>query len=427
MSKISNAEKDNQVTVSQLCIGMHVHLDLSWVEHPFTFSSFKIKSLDQISTIQSLGLESVRYSPAKSDSQPLAPAETGGTALPPPAAPELDAATQAKRHRLARVEAQRAKLGNCERELLSTARRVKSLTQNLFSRPDDTRTQAVALIDEIADSMLVDSDIAVHLMADKIGNDEVYFHSLNVALLSMMLAREMKAPSHAIRLLGLGAFFHDVGKVDIPDRVLYKTEALTRAEVNLLQSHVGIGIDLAHKLGLPPEAMVVIAQHHERADGSGYPKKLQLAGISLLSKIVAVVNVYDNLCNPIDLAKALTPHEALSTMFGQQRAHFDATALTTFVRCMGVYPPGTVVVLSNGALGMVVSVNSSRPLKPTVLVYDAAVPKEQAIIVDLEDEPDVTVTRTMRPQMLPQAAFDYLSPRKRTTYYFSAEAGKPAG
>jgi putative nucleotidyltransferase with HDIG domain len=414
--------EDGTVPVSQLCIGMHVTLDLSWMEHPFTFSSFKIKNLEQIATIQALGLSQVRWSPARSDCTPLAPAEANdATEAPATVRLDADAATQAKRARLQRVDAHRTKLGACERELISASRRIKSMNQNLFSKPAETRAAATALVDGIADSMLVDSDIAIHLMADKVGGEEIYHHSLNVALLSMMLARELKAPSQAIRLMGLGAMFHDVGKVELPDRVVYKTEPLSRAETNLLQTHCVKGLDVASRLDLPPEATVVIAQHHERMDGKGYPRGLQGPQISLLAKIVGLVNTFDNLCNPVDFQKSLTPHEALSTMYGQQRAQFDPNAMAVFVRCMGVYPPGTVVVLSNGGLGIVVSINSSRPLKPTVLIYDPAVPKESAIIVDLEDEPDVTITRTMRPNQLPQAAYDYLSPRKRTTYYFDAD------
>jgi len=111
-------------------------------------------------------------------------------------------------------------------------------------------------------------------------------------------------------------------------------------------------------------------------------------------------------------------------MYARRRAQFAPLAMRTFVRCMGVYPPGTIVVLSNGALGMVTSVNSTRPLKPTVLVYDPAVPKEEAIVVDLEQEPEVSVSKTVKPQQLPQDAHDYLSPRKRTAYYFNADTGK---
>ena len=180
---------------------------------------------------------------------------------------------------------------------------------------------------------------------------------------------------------------------------------------------------MARNMEVAPEVRAIVEQHHEHVDGSGYPRKLTGAQMTLLTRIVCLVNAYDNLCNPVDPKRALTPHEALSLIYGQRRAHFDPTVLTTFVRSVGIYPPGTVVALNNGTLGMVVSVNSSRPLKPTVLVYDPAVPKEGAIVVDLEQEPDVAVASTLRPAQLPAAVFDYLSPRKRTTYHFSTEGG----
>ncbi|MBK6293657.1 MAG: HD domain-containing protein [Rhodoferax sp.] len=274
--------------------------------------------------------------------------------------------------------------------------------------------------------MLTESDIAINLMKDKPGGEDVYFHSLNVTLLSMMLAKELKAPPEAIRLIGMGAMFHDVGKLDIPDRIVRKTEPLTKPELSLLQQHCAYGVETGRKLSLPNEALTVIAQHHEYSDGTGYPKGLKGSDIFLLARVVAIVNCYDNLCNPVKQSAALTPHQALSLMYAQQRARFDTAALTTFVRCMGIYPPGTVVVLSNESIGMVVSVNSTVPLKPTVLIYDPAVPRERAILVELESEPEVSISRALKPEQLPKPVYDYLAPRRRLTYYFDSESSAAA-
>jgi putative nucleotidyltransferase with HDIG domain len=237
----------------------------------------------------------------------------------------------------------------------------------------------------------------------------------------MIVAKELKAPPEAIRLLGTGALFHDIGKLDIPDRVTRKTSPLTKPEVALLQQHCAYGVEIGRRMELSGEVLNIIGQHHEHVDGSGYPKALKHSQISMLAKIVAIANTFDNLCNPSNPAWALTPHEALSVMYAQQRGQFEATPLNTFVRCMGIYPPGTVVVLSNGSIGMVVAVNSTRPLKPTLLVYDPDVPREDAVLVELEQEPEVTVARTLKPSQLPAAVFDYLAPRKHTSYYFDSE------
>lgn len=415
-------KKEQTVSPSQLCIGLYVHVDRPWTEHPFTFSSFKIKSLDQVVALQALGLSAIRISPERSDCRPL-PADAAPPNQPTASPPVDEVALKIKRERLERMAARQAKVSACERALMSNSRALKGINQNLFAKPKLAYEEAGALIGGIAESMLVDADVAIQLMADKVGGEETYQHALNVAILSMILGREMKAPPAAIQLIGLGALLHDIGKAELPERVTRKSTPLTAAEHSVFQLHCEKGVAMAQAMGVASEVRAIIEQHHECVDGSGYPRKLGGMQMTLLTRIVAMVNAYDNLCNPVDPQRALTPHEALSTLYGQRRAQFDSAVLTTFVRCVGIYPPGTVVALSNGSLGMVVSVNSSRPLKPTVLVYDPLVPKDAAIVVDLEQEAEVSVASTLRPAQLPAAVFDYLSPRKRTTYYFHAERG----
>lgn len=411
----------SELLPAQLCIGLYVHLDLPWTEHPFTFSSFKIKDLEQVAAIQALGLARIRYSPERSDGRPLDTPQNAPAPAPSSPPASEDPAYQSKRERLERMAAHQAKVAACERALMSSSRVVKSINQNLFAQPKQAYEEAGTLIGSLTDSMLVDADVAIQLMADKVGGEDVYIHSLNVAILSMVLARELKAPAAAIKLLGLGALLHDIGKADLPERVVRKSTPLSAAETAVYQMHCEKGVAISQTMGVAPEVRAIIEQHHEHADGSGYPRRLSGNQLSLLTRIVALVNAYDNLCNPVDPRRAMTPHEALSIIYGQRRSQFDNMVLTTFVRSVGIYPPGTVVTLSNGTLGMVVSVNSSRPLKPTVLVYDPAVPKDSAIVVDLEQEPEVTVASTLRPQQLPPEVFDYLSPRKRMTYYFNTE------
>lgn len=416
---------NNIITPQQLCVGLYIYLDLSWMEHPFTFSSFKISSLEQVSTLQSLGLSSIRYSPEKSDATPLeVPADTPPPRATPPVSRENDPVYEAKRKRLAHLETLRTKISLCEGQLVSAAKAVRSINQNVFARPDDARDEASVLIEGMLASMFSDTDVMVNLMNDQVAGEEVYYHSLNVAVLSLILARELKAPPTAVRQLGMGALFHDIGKVDIPDRVLRKTTPLTTPETTLLHQHCAKGVEIGRKLGLAPEALTVIALHHEHMDGSGYPRGLTGDQINLFGKIVAAVNTYDTLCNPIDPRKAMTPHEALSLMYAQQRERFDSAVMSGLVRCLGVYPPGTLVVLSNGTVGIVISVCSVRPLKPVVLIYDSVIPKGEAILVDLGEEADVTIARTLKAAQLPEPVRDYLSPRKRVTYYFDSDSDK---
>ena len=181
---------------------------------------------------------------------------------------------------------------------------------------------------------------------------------------------------------------------------------------------------MAHgkRMGLRPGALMVLGQHHENADGTGFPLRLSTDRMTAAARIVALVNRYDNLCNPTVLARALTPHEAVSVMFSQSRSRFDATMLNAFIRMMGVYPAGSVVQLTDDRYALVVGVNSSRPLKPRVLVHDPKVARDEALLLDLETMPDLGIRRSLSPSKLPPAALEYLAPRPRVAYFFEALA-----
>src|SRR5437868_11595210 len=184
--------------------------------------------------------------------------------------------------------------------------------------------------------------------------------------------------------VGMGALLHDMGKADLPVRVRHREDHFSASEAKFYEEHVTHGVSHALKMVLTPGATLVIAQHHEHADGSGFPLKLGHERMTPASCIVSLVNRYDNLCNPHVPSKALTPHEALSLLFAQGKNKFDTAILNAFIKMMGVYPPGSVVQLTDDRYGMVVGVNASRPLKPRVSVFDAHAGEDEATVIDLQ-------------------------------------------
>lgn len=426
MKKTIDTPEPLRIAVSRLRPGIYIRLELDWLDHPFSFNRFKIRDQNQLDTLLSLGLQDVIYVPEKSDVEPLPPENHSTPATMPPPMPEADLQALAeKKQRMARVGKEREAIQRCEKKFVGAIHTVKSLMRNLLSRPEESLRAADILIGEMVDSMLADHNIAVHLMNDKIAGEDVYYHSLNVAVLAMMLGRESGLPAGQISLLGMGALFHDVGKSRIPDTVLLKMEPLNHAERTLLQLHCHMGEEIAAQIGLAPEAIAIIAQHHETMNGKGYPRGLPGKEISHLARIVAIVNAYDNHCNRVNPDDSITPHEALAFMFSRERARYDNDLLKLFIKCMGVYPPGSIVRLSNDAFGMVVSVNAKQALRPSVLVYEPTVPKEEAIIYDLADDPDIKIVEYIRPNLLLREIYDYLSPRKRVTYYFDGHDTRP--
>jgi HD-GYP domain-containing protein (c-di-GMP phosphodiesterase class II) len=244
---------------------------------------------------------------------------------------------------------------------------------------------------------------------------------MNVTVIALLLARQLAVPQPVLMELGVGALMHDVGKIALPDRVRLARDDFNANEAALYRDHVAQGLILARRMGLSADAQLVIAQHHEYADGSGFPSALMLSRMSLAARIVALVNRYDNLCNAATPAQSITPHEALSKLFAQCRSKFDETLLGAFIKMMGIYPPGSVVQLSDERYAMVMTVNASHPLKPRVLVYDADVPADDAPYLDLEGYPLLGIRRSLKPVQLPARAADYLKPRQRIAYFFDVE------
>jgi putative nucleotidyltransferase with HDIG domain len=336
---------------------------------------------------------------------------------PQPAVEDQGAEAASRRQRRQQLLAQQASLERCERQFGHASRTFRNVMHHARSQPDQAGTEVRTLIGEMVADMTGEREVAIRLLSEKAG-EETSLHALNVTVLSVLLGRACGLDEAALQGIGVGALLHDLGKLDLPDRLRWSDDPASPSERKLFQQHVGHGVALAQRMGLDPVALQVIAQHHELADGSGYPLGLKGEAIEPGARIVALVNQYDNLCNPGNPAQAITPHDALAIMFARQRSQFDATIMAVFIRMMGVYPPGSVVQLTDSRYALSVAVNPMRPLKPRVVVYDTEVPADQALILDLEDFSELGVQRSLKPLQLPRAVFDYLSPRKRMCYFF---------
>lgn len=412
------------LAIEQLQVGIYIQLDLSWMDHPFAFNSFRIKSPDQIDVLRQLGLDQVRYDPERSSAKPL-PLPSAPAPRPAAVAVADSPQMQAKRLRVEQLRHYREAVVKAERALAGAVRTVREINANLLANPARVLPQALGFVDELATSFLDAPEATIHAMSGRAESEEIHQHGLNVALICLVMAKAAGLTPGQARTLGLGALLHDIGLREIPARILRKTEPLSDAEYRLRQMHCEYGVEIGKRIGLPAEVLTIIRQHHETMDGSGYPDGLEGDRTDPLARMVQVANRFDTLCNPVDAGKAMSPHAALSWMFAQQRAKHDPTVLRVLIRCMGVYPPGTAVHLSNGATALVTSINPDRPLKPMLVVYDPAVPREEAILLDLEQEHDVNIAGAIDPHELPRAIRDYLSMRRHVSYYF--DEGRPAG
>ncbi|MCW5660756.1 MAG: DUF3391 domain-containing protein [Burkholderiaceae bacterium] len=412
------------IAVEELRVGMFIHLDLKWWAHPFALSSFRLSSQDQINTIKRLGVTQVRWCPDKSEPipEPARPSAHTGD-------PEVRIETPLQRtsaNRQQQLAAQHEAERLCSRQYGEAAKSWQALTDLVPQQPEAAREAAEGLTQALLAKMMVDGELCIRVLAD-VQADRTTTHALNVAVISMLMGRVFGFSESEMLDLGVGALLHDVGKLDLPERVRRGDAQACAADQALYREHVARGVAHGKRMGLSPGALLVVAQHHEMADGSGFPQKLNVDRMTAAARIVALVNRYDNLCDPAVPAHALTPHEALSLIFAQTRAKFDASMLNAFIRMMGVYPAGSVVQLTDDRLALVTRVNSTRPLKPRVLLFDPAVPASEALQADLQHHADVGIRRSLRPQQLQADALQYLAPRQRVVYFFEPAVVEQTG
>lgn len=229
------------------------------------------------------------------------------------------------------------------------------------------------LVENFIDSVLRNENAAVTLFKLRGFDEYTYTHSINVSLLAILLGRHLGLERPELLKLGLAGMYHDVGKARIPEAILNKPGKLTEAEFQLMKTHPLEGYKImAGQPELDPEVLRAVVEHHERHDGSGYPRGLEGEDIGLFSRVIAVVDVYDALTSRRVYKDAMAPAKALGMMYQWRDKDFPHHAVESFIRCVGVYPVGSFVRLSGGEYGIVASVNPIRPTRPEVkVVLDA--------------------------------------------------------
>ncbi|MCM8580792.1 HD-GYP domain-containing protein, partial [Accumulibacter sp.] len=401
-------EGEIRIDASQLRPGVHVRLPVSWVKHQFMFSSFVIENEEQVRLIAAMKLPQLFCDPARCKVPPRPLQEV--------AAVDHDAelAAQAERESLAALEAARMDASR-ERERMmeglrqrlvkagqlhhKAAATVSSAIRNFGTSPRQSVKDLTRICEESTTALFSDPDSAFVLVVDKARNDRQAVHALSVMTLSLLLGKQAGLSEQALRVLGTGALLHDIGARLITPSIL-RNPARNRHEEKFFRAHCRNGYDEALQAGaLSPPILEAILSHHERCDGSGFPDRLMGNAIPLTARMVGIADRFDTLVNPGEPRLAIGPAEALATMWSRDQKGFDSGLLQLFVRAMGVYPPGSIVQLSDGQIGTVVgSAPVSKPLAPKVMIYAPEVPRHQAIIADLATQEVVTIERPLRLQ-----------------------------
>jgi len=242
------------------------------------------------------------------------------------------------------------------------------------------------VVDSIVDSILRNADALIWHTKLKDKDEYTAEHSLNVCILSIAFAKHLGYREADIRKIGLCGFLHDVGKSKIPHEVLVKPSRFTDDEFELMKKHTVFGRNLLMSLKKADHSAIDVAFcHHERIDGGGYPRGVKGENIPFFAKVVALADTYDAITSSRCYDQGRSSMDALDIIYKCRGTQFDEELAVEFIKCIGVYPPGSIVQINTGEIAIVLGSNVESKLRPKImLVLDENKEPQHERMVDLQ-------------------------------------------
>lgn len=354
-----------KLRVEDLSTGMYVaELDRPWVESPFLFQGFTIESRRDLAKLREcckhVYVEVERSRPdlrSRVRRAQVSDESLAGTRDAPEA--PADQRYRSFKRELARALDIRQKSHQYLEVILEDARLGKAVSV------ESVRT----VIAELLDTLLANPTASLWLTHLRDRDELTAMHSVNVAVITMVFARAQGMDRESIETLGMGALLHDIGKSRLPASLLRKEEEFDDEDWRLIRSHPEEGYRLLQQSGgVPDEVLTIVLQHHERLNGSGYPQGLAGHQIDPQALVVGMADSYDAMCSDWPNSPPMSPHHALVRLHRDARELFGVEVAEQFVRCLGIYPVGTVLRLETGATGIVISHNRKNRLRPVLMM-----------------------------------------------------------
>lgn len=342
---------------------MYVYdLNCDWASHSFALNDFQITSQDQIHEIMEAGIKELYIDTDRGLDVEETPAN-------------LDAVTSTSAPENRSPEYQTKPLIE---ELAHAVSARKEAIQVMSCIMEDVRAgkpiemeQVNPAVENMARSILHNTDAALGLTRIKRIDKYTIEHSVNVSILMMAFNKSLSLDTGELIQAGIGGLLQDVGKARIPEHILNKPGRLTRKETATIRQHVRYSLDILEKTaGISDTVLKTAAEHHERFDGSGYPARTDGANTSLYGQMAAVSDVYDALTADRVYKKGISPHAALRTLM--KSPQYNSALMQQFIHCVGIYPIGSLIALSNGCFAVVIESRNNNLLLPKIrVIFDS--------------------------------------------------------
>jgi HD-GYP domain-containing protein (c-di-GMP phosphodiesterase class II) len=360
------------MAVENLAIGMYVsELDRPWIETPFLFQGFHIESVETIDELCE-HCEYVYVDIAQCDNSiEISRNQHGATSATRAASssgtePEGRAPSD---NPIDATQRLKAELSSARRAHATAEETVRQLFEKIAHGAIVDAETVQASVDPMIDSIMRNDDAMSWLARMKKKNDYVYDHSISSAVWALIFGKHLGLSRDDLQVLGTGAIFMDVGKTQIPNELLTKSGALSESEMELMKQHVERGIEIAREIpGLDERMLQMIGLHHERYNGTGYPKGLNGSDIPVFAKIAGIVDSYDAMTTPRPYAQPISTYDAIRQLNKLAGVEFPQELVEQFVQAIGVFPVGTLVELNTGEVGVVIAQNRVRRLRPKIML-----------------------------------------------------------
>ena len=357
-----------KINVDQLKPGMFIHdFNCSWLDHPFFGNSLKVTDTKTINKIVNNGIHEVYIDTEKGLDVADAPTEE-----------EVFQEIQAEINQVAEINLGTGKVPFQE-EIVKAKEIRKEAKQTIIHLMDDIRfgrqieTEKVEhIVVKMVRSIFRNQGALICLGRIKQADEYTYLHSISVCALMISFGIQLGLDFQQLKDIGIGAMLHDIGKMKVPQEILNRTGPLSDEEYEKIKEHVEYSRMLLEELpGMADTSILLAAQHHERMDGSGYPNGLKGNEISTFGQIAAIVDVYDAITSERCYRRKVSPTVVLRKLFEWSKFHFNSELVQQFIRCVGIYPVGSLVRLESGFLAVVIDHRENDLLHPTVrIMYD---------------------------------------------------------
>jgi putative nucleotidyltransferase with HDIG domain len=360
-----------KVKTTDLKLGMYIHdLNVPWMDHGFVLNHFMLQYDKQLEKISRANIMEVFIDTDKGIDAANAPTEEEAESVLMEMM--IDAVSESSNEAIAsRLKSQWTESKQVRTEAVQV---IGNILNDVRLGKQVSVSQATSVVSDIADAVLGNDDTLISLCRIKTIDAYTFQHSVSVSALLITFCNSLGSyDKDEMVEIGLGGLFHDVGKMKVPSEILNKPGPLTDDEFEIMKSHVDEGINyLQEAHALSSSTLRVAAEHHERFDGSGYPKNLSKHTISPLGQMASIVDVYDAITSHRVYHTALEPSDALKRMFEWSGRHFNEALVQSFIKAIGIYPVGSLVRLKSGRLAVVLHQGEKSLLQPFVrIVYNA--------------------------------------------------------